>query len=89
MKAWHNKISILLILISLVYVGYLTYISSNKLLVGTTLEKNKANEAVITNIEEFSIAYDSGVQKGDVIKSINNHKLTSSFDVQKNDLSHS
>ncbi|PRR96579.1 histidine kinase [Bacillus atrophaeus] len=88
MKAWHNKISILLILISLVYVGYLTYISSNKLLVGTTLEKNKANEAVITNIEEFSIAYDSGVQKGDVIKSINNHKLTSSFDVQKNDLNH-
>ncbi|MCY7872717.1 histidine kinase [Bacillus spizizenii] len=83
MKSWHNKISIFLIIISLVYVAYLTYISSNKLLVGATLEKNKANEVVITNIEEFSVAYDSGIEKGDIVKSIDNHEVNSSFNVKK------
>ncbi|MCY8280729.1 hypothetical protein, partial [Bacillus inaquosorum] len=66
MKAWYNKVSIFLILVSLVYVSYLTYISSSKLLVGAAVAKNQDNEVVITNIEEFSTAYYSGIQKGDV-----------------------
>lgn len=64
MKAWYNKVSIFLILVSLVYVTYLTYISSSKLLVGAAVAENQDNEVVITNIEEFSTAYYSGIQKG-------------------------
>ncbi|MCY9296086.1 histidine kinase [Bacillus inaquosorum] len=88
MKAWYNKVSIFLILVSLVYVSYLTYISSSKLLVGAAVAKNQDNEVVITNIEEFSTAYYSGIQKGDVVKSINNHKVKRPLEVQKYNSNH-
>jgi two-component system sensor histidine kinase ComP len=88
MRAWYNKVSIFLILVSLVYVTYLTYISSSKLLVGAAVAKNHDNEVVVTDIEEFSTAYYSGLQKGDVIKSINNHKVKRPLEVQKYNSNH-
>ncbi len=41
MKSRTNKISVLLVVISLLYVIYLTYISNNNLLVGATVSKGR------------------------------------------------
>lgn len=75
MKARYNKISILLVLMSLVYVIYLTYISNNNLLVGASVSKNKKSDVVITNVEDYTMAYYSGIQKGDIVKRINNSNI--------------
>lgn len=75
MKSRNNKISVLLVVLSLIYVIYLTYISNNNLLVGATVSKGKNGDIVITNVDEFSMASYSGIEKGDIVKSINNKKI--------------
>ncbi|MCI4168774.1 histidine kinase [Bacillus spizizenii] len=75
MKSRNNKISVVLVLLSLIYVIYLTYISNNNLLVGATVSKGKNGDIVITNVDEFSMASYSGIEKGDIVKSINNKKI--------------
>ncbi len=64
MKSRTNKISVLLVVISLLYVIYLTYISNNNLLVGATVSKGKNGDVVITNVDEYSMASYSGIEKG-------------------------
>ncbi|MEA3602153.1 histidine kinase [Bacillus subtilis] len=75
MKSRTNKISVLLVVISLLYVIYLTYISNNNLLVGATVSKGKNGDVVITNVDEYSMASYSGIEKGDIVKRINNQKI--------------
>ncbi|TYS07913.1 histidine kinase [Bacillus subtilis] len=75
MKSRNNKISVVLVVLSLIYVIYLTYISNNNLLVGATVSKGKNGDIVITNVDEFSMASYSGIEKGDIVKSINNKKI--------------
>ncbi|MGG0136985.1 histidine kinase [Bacillus subtilis] len=69
MKSRNNKISVVLVVLSL------TYISNNNLLVGATVSKGKNGDIVITNVDEFSMASYSGIEKGDIVKSINNKKI--------------
>ncbi|MGG1228083.1 histidine kinase [Bacillus halotolerans] len=75
MKSRNNQISVVLVLLSLIYVIYLTYISNNNLLVGATVTKDKNGDIVITNVDEFSMASYSGIEKGDIVRSINNKKI--------------
>ncbi|QUG80909.1 histidine kinase [Bacillus subtilis] len=75
MKSRNNKISVVLVVLSLIYVIYLTYISNNNLLVGATVSKGKNGDIVITNVDEFSMASYSGIEKGDIVKRINNKKI--------------
>ncbi|WP_326110348.1 histidine kinase [Bacillus subtilis] len=53
----------------------MTYISNNNLLVGATVSKGKNGDIVITNVDEFSMASYSGIEKGDIVKRINNKKI--------------
>lgn len=85
MKSKYNKISVVLILFTLVYVIYLTYISTNNLLVGATISENKQGEIKIKDVEDFTMAYYAGVQKGDIVKNIN-HQNVKSINIQMNKL---
>ncbi|MGR4046889.1 histidine kinase [Bacillus velezensis] len=85
MKSKYNKVSVVLILLTLVYVIYLTYISTNNLLVGATISENKQGEIKIKDVEDFTMAYYAGVQKGDIVKNIN-HQNVKSINIQMNKL---
>ncbi len=85
MKSKYNKISVVLILLTLVYVIYLTYISTNNLLVGATISENKQGEIKIKDVEDFTMAYYAGVQKGDIVKNINGQNVKS-INIQMNKL---
>lgn len=86
MKLSKNTYSILLILLSLSYIFYLTYINVNNLFVGATANVNNKNQIEITKVSDYTMAYYAGVKKGDIVIKINQNKSVEPKDLKQNTL---
>ncbi|MEK3708882.1 histidine kinase [Bacillus sp. FSL K6-1005] len=86
MKLSKNTYSIILILLSMSYIFYLTYINVNNLFVGATANVNNKGQIEITRVSDYTMAYYAGVKKGDIVIKINQNQNVEPKDLKQNTL---
>lgn len=69
-----KKFTLTVIVMSVLYVCYITYISMNGIIIGTKVQKNHKNQFVIEEISESSYGQFVGLRTGDIILKINEEK---------------
>ncbi|MEC1546585.1 two-component system sensor histidine kinase ComP [Bacillus halotolerans] len=74
MKNLIKKFTLTVIVMSVLYVCYITYISMNGIIIGTKVQKNHKNQFVIEEISESSYGQFVGLRTGDIILKINEEK---------------
>ncbi|SCA87564.1 ATP-binding protein [Bacillus glycinifermentans] len=71
MNVNYNKLSLIIILISLAFVPYIIYVNLHSSYLGMTMEFNAKNEYQVFQIEKGSLAQSLGFKNGDIIREIN------------------
>ncbi|WP_330937911.1 ATP-binding protein [Bacillus licheniformis] len=71
MRVNYNKLSLIIILLSLSLVPYIIYVNLHSSYLGMTMQFNEKNEYQVFEIEKGSLAQSLGFKKGDVILEIN------------------
>ncbi|MDO3660642.1 histidine kinase [Bacillus sp. C28GYM-DRY-1] len=67
-------LSLALIILSFIYVIYLSYISVFNIFVGADVKINEQGKLEVTNVVNYTDEYYSGVKKGDIILEVNGEK---------------
>ncbi|WP_353854687.1 ATP-binding protein [Bacillus sp. Bos-x628] len=71
MKLTYTKLSALFVFLSFLFVIYISYIYVFDIFNGARVAKNENGQAEVVNVEYLSLAYTSGLKKGDIILKIN------------------
>ncbi|KIN53690.1 hypothetical protein B4145_3476 [Bacillus subtilis] len=69
-----KKFTIAVIVLSILYISYTTYISMNGIIIGTKVQKNDKSQFVIEEISKSSYGQFVGLRQGDIILKINEEK---------------
>lgn len=70
----YKYLSLVIIILSFVYVIYLSYISVFNIFVGADVKINEQGKLEVTNVIDYTDEYYSGVKKGDIILEVNGKK---------------
>ncbi|MER0465830.1 two-component system sensor histidine kinase ComP [Bacillus cabrialesii subsp. cabrialesii] len=71
MKNLIKKFTVAVIVLSILYISYTTYISMNGIIIGTKVHKNDKSQFVIEEISQSSYGQFVGLRQGDIILKIN------------------
>lgn len=71
---FYKYLSLAFIILSFVYVIYLSYISVFNIFVGADVKINEQGKLEVTKVVDYTDEYYSGVKKGDIILEVNGQK---------------
>lgn len=71
---FYKYLSLAFIILSFVYVVYLSYISVFNIFVGADVKINEQGKLEVTKVVDYTDEYYSGVKKGDIILEVNGQK---------------
>ncbi|MEC2167586.1 histidine kinase [Bacillus velezensis] len=87
MKNFIKQFTISVIILSLVYVCYVSYININGIIIGTKVIENKNKQFQVIEMSETTYGKFVGLEKGDIILKINKEKPSAKF-LKGDNLSH-